>query len=812
MFVEVIIPVSVPKTYTYGVPIELHHEIQIGQRVEVEFGRKKRYAAVVCNITTTRPAEYEIKPILSIIDRKPIILPQQINFWKWVSSYYMANIGDVMAAALPSALKLSSLSSVRLILQEDFDINELDDDEYLVFEALSKQNELSINDIQLIVDKKNVYPILNRLVHRKIIAIEEQLQKKYKPKLQTVFALHDSYKTEKNLQLLLDDLERAPKQQEFILHYISSYQSFQLVSKKEFLTKHNLSSSIYKALLEKQILIEQKQKIDRLKDYGDGDLRASLTPAQAIAYQEIKLQFDKQILTLLHGVTGSGKTHIYIKLIEETIAKGKQALYLLPEISLTTQIIKRLQKHFGNEVGVYHSKFNDAERVEIWNKTFNKEYKVILGARSAIFLPFQQLDVVIIDEEHDTSYKQFDPSPRYHARDAAIWLAAKHKANVLLGSATPSFESYFNAIHNKYALVELNERFGKHLMPKIEIVNMLKQRIPGNTYNKFSKRLIDELKHTLEYNKQAILFRNRRGYSSFIQCSQCAHNIKCIHCDVSLTYHKYRNRLECHYCGYHQQIPFRCPACGNNEMSKVGLGTERIEEELTVFLPHATFARMDLDTTRNKHGHEKIIDQFEQKKVDILVGTQMVTKGLHFDDVRLVGVIQADAILKFPNFRAGERALQLLEQVSGRAGRNKEPGLVIIQVRDENDLVLKYLIRHDYKGYYHKTISERLEWKYPPYYRQIKITCKHKHWKTNAHAANLLATAMRNEKLAYIKGPSEPFVSKINTYYIQEIVITIPKKADVIKQVKQLLQHHIDTIQSQKGNSQIRFSIDVDVY
>ena len=811
MFADIILPVSVPNTYTYGVPIEFHDELKIGQRVEVEFGKRKRYAGVVVKIHNQQPEHYQTKPILSVIDHEPLIKIHQLKFWKWMSTYYMANIGDVCNAALPSALRLSSESSIQLLIEDEIDVNELTDDEYLIFEALSQKRELSFNDAQIILGKETIYPVLSSLIEQRIIALKETLKHKYKPKTKAYIQLHKNYLTESAKQTMLNDLDRAPKQLDIALTYLSQFPNNNpWIDKKELMKKAKVSSQIVKSIVEKGYFVEEHKEVERLNDDKEGELNAELTPDQQQAKQQIDKAFAEQKTCLLHGITGSGKTHIYIKCIEDAIEQGKQVLYLLPEIALTSQIIRRLQDYFGGDVGIYHSKFNDAERVEIWNKTLNGQYKVILGARSAVFLPFNNLGLIIVDEEHESSFKQYDPSPRYNARDASLYLANQFKANVLLGSATPSFESYFNAQQNKYELIELTSRYGNNDLPTIELVNMLRQNIPGKTYQLFSKRLIDELKQSLELNEQAILLRNRRGYNSFVQCSKCAHSIKCENCDVSLTYHKFRDQLECHYCGFKQKVPYRCPACGNNELVKLGLGTERIQDELGVFLPKAKIGRMDLDTTRSKYGHEKIIEEFEQKKLDVLVGTQMVAKGLHFSDVNLVGVISADAILKFPDFRASERAFQLLEQVSGRAGRHKKQGLVIIQVRDEQDVVLKYLKLHDYKAFYEATINERWEWKYPPFYRLITVTLKHKDWKTCYEAALLLANTLRKQSDQIIKGPSEPLVNKVRNQFIQEIHLTLERKRDTIKSTKQLLAKSIDAVSQTKGFSQVRIFADVD--
>lgn len=811
MFADVIVPVSVPNTYTYGVPIELQDDIAIGQRVEVEFGKRKRYSAVVCKLHNRKPDVYDPKPILTLLDQQPLITKQQLQFWQWMSNYYLANIGDVMNAAIPSALRLSSESKVKLIMETEVDVNDLTDDEFLLFEALSNHQELGLDEIQLILDKKNIYPILSSLIEQRIIAMKESLQKKYKPKTKAFVRLSDKFQSENQKKQVLDELDRAPKQSDIALTYLHLFpNSNEWIEKKKLLQQAKASTAVFAALVEKGFFEEEQQEVERLVSDGDGELNASLTQAQNDALQEVQAAFTTNQTCLLHGVTGSGKTHIYIQLIEEQIQQNKQSLYLLPEIALTSQIIKRLKTYFGGKVGIYHSKFSDAERVEIWNKTLDGTYKVVIGARSAVFLPFQNLGLVIVDEEHDSSYKQYDPSPRYNARDAAIWLSHLFSANCLLGSATPSFESYFNAKTNKYKLVQLTERYGNIQLPKIELVNLLKQYIPGKTYQKFSKRLIDELKESLAHKKQAILFRNRRGYSSFVQCKQCAHNIKCDHCDVSLTYHKYKDQLQCHYCGFQQNIPYRCPACGNEELEKIGLGTEQVQEELNVFLPHAKIGRMDLDTTRNKHGHERIIQQFEDKKIDILVGTQMVTKGLHFNDVNLVGILNADAILKFPDFRAQERAFQIMEQVSGRAGRQGKQGLVIVQVRDDNDMVFTFLQQHDYDAFYEAAINDRWQWKYPPFYRLITITIKHKDWKTCQQAAVLFANELRKQTNEIIKGPSEPLVSKVRNYFLREINVTIEKDGQRLLAIKQKIQHTADLVKQKKGHSQLRIVLDVD--
>lgn len=811
MYVDVIVPVSVPNTYTYGVPVEMQEQVVVGQRVEVQFGKRKRYSAVITEIHDRQPAVYEAKPILSILDQKAQILAKQLDFWKWMSQYYMANLGDVLTAALPGALRLSSESSIELRMDIEIDANELSDQEYLLFEALSNQGNLSYTDAQAILDKDSIFPILQVMMKKGIIALKENLKEKYKAKKEIFLRLHPDLNSETQLQTMLDGLNRAPKQQEAMLFYLSLTQQKSVwLMRKDFVKKTKTSLPTIKALQEKNILELESREVDRLEQNDVEPFSTELSPAQAVAKQEVDQCFDENKVCLLHGVTGSGKTHIYIQCIEKQLAENKQVLYLLPEIALTSQIIQRLQKHFGGKVGVYHSKYSNAERVEIWQKCLRGDYKIIVGARSSVFLPLPNLGLVIVDEEHDSSFKQYDPAPRYNGRDAGIWLAFQNKANVLLGSATPSFESYHNAQLGKYGLVELKERFGKSVLPKIEIVNLNKQHIPGKTYNTFSKRLIEELRSVVADGKQAILFRNRRGYSSIVQCKTCAHVIKCQNCDVSLTYHKYRDHIECHYCGFNQKVPHRCPACDHDAMEKYGLGTQRVEEELNVFLPQAKFGRMDWDTTRNKHGHQKIIDKFERKGIDILVGTQMVTKGLHFDDVRMVGILNADALMSYPDFRSGERALQLMEQVSGRAGRKDEEGLVLVQLRDESHPVIQFLQNHDYIGYYHATIEERRRFYYPPFYRQINVTIKHKDWKTTYEAALQLSKIIREKTNQQLKGPSEPMVSRIKNMYLQELLLTMQKDRAIIQENKQLLKSAIDLLKQQKGMSQVRVIVDVD--
>ncbi len=810
-FCQVILPLSLPNSFTYSIPDKWLKQLHIGCRVEVEFGKRKRYSALVIELHNIPPEKYTAKPVISLIDKQPIVTKRQLDFWHWIADYYMCNIGDVMAAALPAGLRLTSETIIQLKEGVEFDLKTLTDDEYIIFEALSHQNELKTGDVQAILSRSYVYPIINSLLAKNVVSVKEQLKGGYKEKTIPYIKLKDSYAGDEAMQKLLDQLNRAPKQQELMLAYIDLSRNGTIwIEKKQLLARGRVDVSVAKRLVDKGIFLEEHKNVGRLKGEDGDELFAKLSVAQTKALSEVKKSFEQTDVCLLHGVTSSGKTHIYIRLIEEYIKQGKQVLYLLPEIALTGQIIRRLQKHFGKKVGIYHSKFNNAERVEIWNKTLQDEYKIIVGARSAVFLPFIELGLVIVDEEHDQSFKQYDPAPRYNGRDAAVYLAAKSNAKVLLGSATPSFESYYNAEHGRYELVELNERFGGIKMPDIEFVNLLRQNIPGKKYMKFSLKLVNAIKDALKNEKQIILFQNRRGYSSFLQCFTCNHSPRCINCDVSLTYHKFRHNLQCHYCGYSQKQPIRCEVCGSEKLGYIGLGTQRIEEDLAVFVPEARVGRMDWDTTRTKKGHQKIIDKFERHEFDILVGTQMVTKGLDFDNVSLVGIMDADSLINFPDFRSVERAFQLMEQVSGRAGRKEKQGKVLIQIRNDQHESLPFVKSHNYKGFYKAAINERKNWMYPPFYRQIKLVLKHKTLKTVQSAAYRLANDLKVALGTRVKGPSEPLIARVQTYYLREILITLERDKDKITKAKHIIRRKIDGLKSLDGLKQIRVNIDVD--
>ncbi|MEQ9580599.1 MAG: primosomal protein N', partial [Arenibacter sp.] len=710
----------------------------------------------------------------------------QLKFWHWLAQYYMCCIGEVFRAAVPSALLLESET---LILKNDranIEESDLLDDEFMVFEALQHQSILRVQEISDILDKKNIIPVLNRLLQKNIIFLKEEMYEQYKPKLVRYVQLGKNYRSEENLEALLNGLTRAPKQSQVVL----SLFQLQAVTKKpvkvsDLEKASNSSSSIIKTLIDKGVLEEQFVQTDRVVYEGDDENETlkSLNDYQKAALKDIKNSFQDNKVVLLHGVTSSGKTEVYVKLIEEFLSQGKQALYLLPEIALTTQLISRLQAYFGEKVAVYHSKYNVQERVEVWNNVLEGKPKaqIVIGARSALFLPFKDLGLVIVDEEHESSFKQYDPAPRYHARDAAIVLGNLHGSDILLGSATPSVESFYNVQVGKYGYAQIERRYGNVLMPDIELVDIKEQSRKKRMKGHFSERLLEEIAETLDNGEQVILFQNRRGFAPIMECTTCGHAPQCPNCDVSLTYHQQRKQLRCHYCSYHIALQETCQACGNATLDTKGFGTEQVEQELNTLFPKANVGRMDLDTTRGKHGYEKIINSFEQQEMDILVGTQMLTKGLDFRNVNLVGIMNADSLLNFPDFRAHERSFQLLTQVSGRAGRTKKRGKVIIQSYNPNHRILQQVTTNDYIGMFQEQIYEREQYKYPPINRIIKITFKHKDYNKLNDAAEWFAKSLRNSFGGNVLGPEYPPVARIRNQYIKNVIIKIGGNYSLVK-------------------------------
>ncbi len=785
-FINVILPIPIEKLFTYKVTGEEAKALKPGMRVAVPFGKSKIYTALVFEIHNTAPTVYEAKEIDQILDDQPIVTNIQLKFWHWLAQYYMCSIGEVFRSAVPSALLLESET---LILRNDranIEENDLLDDEFLVFEALQHQSILRVQEISDILDKKNIIPVLNRLLKKNIIFLKEEMYEQYKPKLVRYVQLGKNYRSEENLEALLNGLTRAPKQSQVVL----SLFQLQAVTKKpvkvsELEKASNSSSSIIKTLIDKGILEEQFVQIDRVVYEGDDENEAlkSLNDYQKVALKDIKNSFQDNKVVLLHGVTSSGKTEVYVKLIEEFLSQGKQALYLLPEIALTTQLISRLQAYFGEKVAVYHSKYNVQERVEVWNNVLENKpvAQIVIGARSALFLPFKDLGLVIVDEEHESSFKQYDPAPRYHARDAAIVLGNLHGSDILLGSATPSVESFYNVKVGKYGYAHIERRYGNVLMPDMELVDIKEQSRKKRMKGHFSERLLEEITETLDNGEQVILFQNRRGFAPIMECTTCGHAPQCPNCDVSLTYHQHRKQLRCHYCSYHIALQETCQACGNATLDTKGFGTEQVEQELNTLFPQANVGRMDLDTTRGKHGYEKIINSFEQQEIDILVGTQMLTKGLDFRNVNLVGIMNADSLLNFPDFRAHERSFQLLTQVAGRAGRTKKRGKVIIQSYNPNHRILQQVTTSDYLGMFQEQIYEREQYKYPPINRIIKITFKHKDYNKLNDAAEWFAKSLRNSFGGNVLGPEYPPVARIRNQYIKNVIIKIGENYSLVK-------------------------------
>jgi len=782
-------------------------------RVAVPFGKSKLFTALVYEIHKTEPTAYKAKEIHQILDEKPIITKQQLEHWQWIAEYYMCSLGDVLRAGIPS---LFLLESETLVLKNDSFENTaiLNDDEYIVYEALQQESVLKIKELSNILNKKNVLPLVQNLIKKDVVSVKEEIFQQYKPKLLKYIRLNSIYSGNESLHHLLDELKNAHQQRAVLLKYFHLQSAKNKQIKVKSLQKQsNVSSGVIKALVDKHIFEIYTIQTDRVSFDTETIPIKELNEYQQEAYTKIKDSFKKNNVTLLHGITSSGKTEIYSKLIDEVLQSGKQILYLLPEIALTTQIIIRLQKYFGDKISVFHSKYSLSERVEVWNNLLDKQKKtqIILGARSAVLLPFSNLGLIIVDEEHEISYKQFDPAPRYQARDAAIVLANLHKAKVLLGSATPSIESYFNAKNKKYGLVELNRRFGDVLLPEIELTDIKEKHRKKLMTAHFSDRLITLIQEALVEKEQIILFQNRRGFSPIVECTTCGIAPQCPNCDVSLTYHKFKEELRCHYCGYSKPMPKICPACENPTLSTKGFGTEQIEIELKEIFPQAKVGRMDLDTTRGKYGYHKIITAFQDHEIDILVGTQMLSKGLDFNNVSLVGILNADNMLNFPDFRAHERSYQLMAQVSGRAGRAKKRGKVIIQTFNPFHQILQQVSTNDYENMYNDQINERYQYHYPPIVRLVKITLKHKDFNRVNTAGDWLGRSFKNVFFDNVLGPASPSISRIRNLYLKNILIKLPNDRP-ISNSKKIIQKIKNSFQSIPEFRSVRFIIDVDNY
>lgn len=812
-YIDVILPLPLQKLFTYKINAAEADFLQKGMRVVVPFGKRKIYTGIIYRIHQNAPIAYDAKEIHQILDEQPVVTSAQIKHWQWISEYYMCSLGEVLRAAIPSALLLQS----ETIITKDPDFSDekiLSDNEFLIFEALQYQTTLSIDKISAILARKTVLPFIKSLIDKGVIKVKEVVYEKYTPKLIKYIQLSREWKEEENLQILLDKLSRAPKQREVILQYFQTKNATKKpIPLVAFVKKNNLSYSAIKSLLDKGFFESYSLQEDRIRTGKATHQIPKLNRHQNKALKDVKKHFTATDLCVLFGITGSGKTEIYAHLIEKELAKGKQVLYLVPEIALTTQLINRLQHYFGDQISVFHSRYSMNERVEVWNNILANKTKarLVIGARSALFLPFSNLGLIVVDEEHETSYKQHDPAPRYHARDAAIVLAKQMKAKLLMGTATPSIETYNNIEKGKYALVTLNERFGKALLPEVELVNLTdtyrKKRMMGH----FSERLQSAMQEALQNKEQIILFQNRRGYAPIVECNSCGVSPQCPNCDVSLTYHKFQKELRCHYCGFAAPMPIECPACHNPALSTKGFGTQQLESEVKELFPNYKVGRMDFDTTRGKYDYHRIISSFQAQEIDILVGTQMLSKGLDFTNVSLVGVMNADNMLNFPDFRAHERSFQMLVQVSGRAGRAEKRGKVIIQTFNPYHRILQQVTTNSYQEMFKEQLVERWQYKYPPYYRLIKITLKHKDYNRVDQASDWLGKSLRNHFKDWVLGPTSPAIGRVRNLYIKDLILKFPldQSISTVKKQLQKIKNHFQSIGEYRS---IRFNLDVDSY
>jgi len=811
-FVEVILPLSLTKTFTYSVSEAEFDYIKPGMRIAVPFGKSKIYTALAIELHQNEPQLYEAKEIHQILDETPIVNEFQIAHWQWIASYYMCAIGDVYRSAMPSALILENETIISQ--KQDFFVDEsqLSDDEFLVYQALQQTSSLKIENIISILNKNNVFPVIQQLLQKGILQLQEEMNETYKPKLIRYVRLHAEFQNPDNLSELLEILKSAAKQKELVLAYFQLNTAKKPITVKQLIETANSSATAVKALIEKGIFEEFHIQQDRVNfDENLQEMTLELSHAQQLAFDEINYNFEVKDVNLLHGVTSSGKTEIYIKLIETILEKDKQVLYLLPEIALTTQLVSRLTAYFGNKVAVFHSKYSNNERVEVWKQLLENSPKaqIVIGARSALFLPFSNLGLVIVDEEHEQTFKQVDPAPRYHARDAAIVLANAHKSKVLLGSATPSIETYYNSQSGKYGLVEIFERFGKVKMPEIHLVDLKDKYFRKKMSGHFSDELIESITEALSLGEQIILFQNRRGYSPVVECMTCGHVPQCAHCDVSLTYHKHKNQLRCHYCGYSMANPTNCHVCSSVDLTTKGFGTEQIQQELIALFPNAKIGRMDQDTTRGKFGFEKIIDSFKNREIDILVGTQMLAKGLDFDNVSLVGIMNADNMLYHPDFRAFERSFQMMTQVSGRSGRSEKRGKVVIQTYNPNHNTIQQVTQNDYSAMYKEQLYDRQIYKYPPFFRLIKLTLKHRDYEKLKEGSMWLYQVLQQNLALPVLGPEEPGVSRIRNEYIRTIMIKIPQNLPLTT-TKKTVQKILDSFDVIPQYRAIKTAVNVD--
>jgi len=816
-FVDVILPLPLQASFTYALPPEMDGQVQIGCRVVVSFGRKKFYTGIVRNVHYLKPQEYEVKEVSAVLDEHPILVPLQFRFWEWLADYYLCTQGDVYKAALPSGLKLESETVVEY--NPDFEATEpLSEREQKVLDLLAVEPEQTVTRLEKESGLKNILAVVKSLLEKDALFVKEELKRTYKPKTETRVRLTEAARNERRLHFFFDELQRrAPKQLDLLMKYIElsgclGEREVREVSKAELLKRSGATPAVFSGLVDKGVFEVYQQEVGRLETVSQAVMSLNeLNVHQQRAFDEIRASFRVKNVCLLHGVTSSGKTEIYIHLIDEAVRQGKQVLYLLPEIALTTQITERLKRVFGSRLGIYHSKFPDAERVEVWQKQLSHEpYDIILGVRSSLFLPFQRLGLVIVDEEHENTYKQQDPAPRYHARNAAIVLASMCGAKTLLGTATPSVESWYNATEGgKYALVELKERYKEIQLPEIIPVDIKELQRKKRMNGPFSPLLLQYVREALEQKEQVILFQNRRGFAPMIECHTCGWVPKCKNCDVSLTYHKGLNQLTCHYCGYTQPVPRQCPACEGVDLRNRGFGTEKIEDDVKAIFPEARVARMDLDTTRTRTAYERIIHDFQQGRTDILIGTQMVSKGLDFDHVSVVGILNADTMMNYPDFRAYERAFQLMAQVAGRAGRKNKRGRVVLQTKSIDHPIIPQVMHNDFEGMVAGQLAERQLFRYPPYYRLVYVYLKHRNEQLLDVMAQTMAAKLRAVFGARVLGPDKPPVARIQTLFIRKIVLKIETNAPMARARQLLVQVQQEMVAEDRFKSLIVY-YDVD--
>lgn len=817
LFVDVILPLHLPGTYTYRVPQDYNEVICVGQRVAVQFGNRRLYSALVRRVHEEVP-QYRTKYVLSVLDEKPFVSETIFQFWEWIASYYMCYVGDVSAIAMPSVMRLASESAVALHPEFDGNMVDLSETQQRVVQLLVEHPVMKLSDLSVAIGIQKIMPIIQGLIERHIVMMDEELRQRYSPKTSIWLHLSPEYSEEESCRQLLDSMEQkstTQKQVAALLLFLQlSHFGQDAICKKTLVERLNKRTSSVETLIRNGILVEEEREDSRMATIeatADAD-SIVLNEQQQTAYAVLS-QKEGPAVRLLHGVTSSGKTEVYIKLIAEQLKQGKQVLFLLPEIALTAQLINRLCRYFGKKVGVYHSRFSASQRAEVWQRTATPDtelrYQILLGARSAIFLPFVDLGLVIVDEEHDPSYKQYDPAPRYHGRDAAIYLAHLFGANAVLGSATPSLESYFNAQQGKYALATITQRYGNLALPTVHCVDMKAAHHSKEVSGHFSNFLLKHIEEALKKGEQVILFQNRRGFSLRIECDDCHWVPQCVNCDVSLVYHKSTNSLRCHYCGYSIPVPQECPSCQSTHLTMKGFGTERIEDDLSIVFPTARVARMDLDSTQQRNRYLEIINDFEERRIDILVGTQMVTKGLDFDNVSVVGILSADNLISYPDFRSFERSFQQMTQVSGRAGRHGDKGEVVIQTYNPQHQVMHNVIATDYLSMYNFQIKERHYFRYPPYYKIVDITLKCRDAEKLNEVAAHYATTLRQVFGTRVVGPEYPSVSRIRGLFLKKIMIRF-ERSEPIAKAKEIMLKTAEKLLGEKGNSTIMIHFDVD--